>query len=82
MTDRLERGGQEYTGYLADGREAAMRGCREARSIAQDAPSWMRRADLVAVEDVEHVEDVAGAADEAELVAGLLHGEPPVICQR
>jgi len=48
-----------------------VRGWRAVRSLAENAPSWIR--EMVAVEDVEHVEDVPGAADEAEHL-GDVHG--------
>ncbi|WP_331718760.1 hypothetical protein [Streptomyces sp. NBC_00212] len=37
FTDRLERGGQEYTGYLADGREAAIEALEYALEHGVDA---------------------------------------------
>lgn len=41
--------------------------------MAENAPSWMRRDEVGAVEDVERVEDVPGAAHEAEHL-GDVHG--------
>ncbi|MEW2635700.1 hypothetical protein AB0903_29705 [Streptomyces sp. NPDC048389] len=37
FTDRLERGGQEYTGYPADGREAAIEALEYALEHGMDA---------------------------------------------
>ena len=48
-----------------------VRGWRAVRSLAENAPSWIR--EMVAVEDVEHVEDVTGASYEAEHL-GDVHG--------
>ncbi|WP_406511062.1 hypothetical protein OG851_00235 [Streptomyces sp. NBC_00161] len=51
--------------------------------MAEKAPSWMRSATWLAVEDVEHVEDVPGAACEAEHL-GDVHGvaRPGVVEER
>ncbi|GAA2974446.1 hypothetical protein GCM10010446_68370 [Streptomyces enissocaesilis] len=57
-------------------------GWRAVRSIAENAPSWMRQGEAVAVQDVEHVEDVPGAVHQAEHLGDVHSVARPCVRER